>query len=803
MSRKLTEEWVEVFDNFIANENSIDDFTVKDIHPVFVWKSQPECKTKLCSIVKSPVNFIAEVTLTGDDFNKQYQFKLNSINHKKNFRTVIEALQKVEGDSWIDKWNEAIKNKFLIGTKKTSPGITFDEYKLTQSTVNEQTIQIVNTQPILEKRKYGPTQIGIQTKKFKSNDNSKLIRINRITKETISVPLLEGQGICINDEGNICVLDIGNGIQIYNENLECIKKISFNLPQGIGLSFYQKQFYITCPLKNSVILLNNTGTPTKKTFANPISVRVYYGRTYILCGNSFICDLQSLSESVPAELIERNYLGVNVTFSDFDIIDNFAFILDSNGIIHRYDFLSGEITQQTIEDYKVSENPSGICRLNSDNNNQIFIAESENCKISSFIIEDNYMEKLAKEYLMQNYEPIKIVSNKKHVFATAIKETTFPQQAAEQPNFGICTDDTFDQLFNFNPQNSPLKYCSNSNFLINTDEEIYNACTKVRELEKVLRFILSSGILLIQFINLQQEHIDDINTVMEQLEKFREVVYKVGETQKENKKFIQNWFHVFRVLTLLINFKYLHSNYDSHLLMKMEKSNSTNERSEVLNNDKYGSIVFVDSDQKFSFQKTKKSISFGIICGSEKENKFPISIFGNNLVRVFVPKAYQRVDERGMFVIIPNEENIGVGEIISFTDMCTRESSSYYIVGITTLDLSSNTPSLYLYSLSEEENMERIHFPIEDGNKKDKNENKDQENEICFVSMISFPMSNSLLDLFIPTLQIKTIENTKPGECSLHSDTDTNTLRFYFKMHETINKKPRHVYHLYVLLFNK
>ena len=121
--------------------------------------------------------------------------------------------------------------------------------------------------------------------------------------------------------------------------------------------------------------------------------------------------------------------------------------------------------------------------------------------------------------------------------------------------------------------------------------------------------------------------------------------------------------------------------------------------------------------------------------------------------------------------------------------MCARESNSYYIVGLTTLDLSSNTPSLYLYSLNEEENMKRIHFPIEDIDKKD--ENNDQENEICFVSMISFPMSDSLLDLFIPTLGIETIENMKPGECSSHSDTNNNN------MQKTISNPS----HLYIISF--
>ena len=213
--------------------------------------------------------------------------------------------------------------------------------------------------------------------------------------------------------------------------------------------------------------------------------------------------------------------------------------------------------------------------------------------------------------------------------------------------------------------------------------EIYGKCTENGELEKLLRFILSSNVFHFQFEDFQIDN--QIEKVLKQLEKFREVVYLVGDTQKEKKNnFIHNWNHIFGVLTLLINFKYLHSNYDAHLLMEMEKSKSAYERSEVLNNDKEGSIVFVNYDARFSFQKTKESISFGIICGSEYENKFPISIFGNNLVRVFVPKAYQSVDERGMFVIIPNESNrtkkILVWEKLFHSQTCVLENPAHIIL---------------------------------------------------------------------------------------------------------------------------
>lgn len=45
-------------------------------------------------------------------------------------------------------------------------------------------------------------------------------------------------------KGNVCVLDNGVGIQIYNEKLEKINEITFEKHSGVGLSFNQNQYYI-------------------------------------------------------------------------------------------------------------------------------------------------------------------------------------------------------------------------------------------------------------------------------------------------------------------------------------------------------------------------------------------------------------------------------------------------------------------------------------------------------------------------------------------------------------------------------
>ena len=125
-----------------------------------------------------------------------------------------------------------------------------------------------------------------------------------------------------------------------------------------------------------------------------------------------------------------------------------------------------------------------------------------------------------------------------------------------------------------------------------------------------------------------------------------------------------------------------------------------------------------------------------ILLGSElqikpctlNDSSIPINIFGNSLVQVVYP-TNDYVDERGMFVILnkKKEENKGIGEIISFEDLSTREENSYHLVGICSLDKTEQPYSLFLFSTLT--HASRIRKPSNDLT-------------ICFVRMVSLPMSD-------------------------------------------------------------
>ena len=157
--------------------------------------------------------------------------------------------------------------------------------------------------------------------------------------------------------------------------------------------------------------------------------------------------------------------------------------------------------------------------------------------------------------------------------------------------------------------------------------------------------------------------------------------------------------------------------------------------------------------------------AIGIICkeneetihlhyGRNDKNVSSISVFGCTLVRVFVPTKYKSIDKRGMFVIVnphcTEKDNIGVGEIISFGDLHKRDSNSYHIVGCCTLDDFSN-----IILCSCEENT-LIPFPL--------HSNFFVQDNICFVSMVSLPMTKKFLNNFIPFSGITYLSNIRQPE---------------------------------------
>ena len=818
MSDTLSVEWIAVFERFLANPNSGAPIIVQEIHPVFVWKSAPQKRVKLRAQL-APYNFATHVEVQND---KKYEFKLSK-NHKKIFSRLTNELYNMEGNSWEAKWKTVLNGKSLKLGNKTQ------DNKL-QESPNQVTALKRNFKELNNSN-------GNLSKIYRSNEYSSLIRMDTLTKDTKSVSLQDGQGICLNAEGDICVLDNGNGIHIFNENLEWTKTISFFVSSGVGLTFSQNTFYVVSPMKNCVLKADDQTIRSRIFVPNPMSVRVHCGGTYVLCGNNLTYILSLLgSDSTSIVLFEEK--GSMVTFSDFIIVDNIAFILDSfAGDIYKYDLLGGELKMLEIPEYQPSGNPQCIC---SYEHNQILVSETDNHKISSFLSRgsgDHFQ--YFGEYPFGDFQPNKITSKGgRYIFSTALKDTRYQNQSPQSPHMNISTDNQDNQNDNihspaYQPELSPFNSCEkgNLNSLSVTPFEIYSACTAQGNLKELVEFILSSGVLLFQFITLPEEHLWDINKVLNQLEIFRQIVFVVSEAQGDKSQFLQNWSQLFKIFNFLIHFKHLYSNSNSHVSMNLKEKHfdETMKKENKKEEEEHygrGRIVFVDSDKKFSFHKTDESISMGIICGALEtpNNTFSINIFGSCFVQVFTPKQIQSVDERGMFVILnknineeTNKQNIGIGEIISFGSMSERECNSYDLIGICALDKSSSdSTSLFLYSQYDEENEKRIHFPIQN--------ESDNEKESCFVLMISLPMSKSLLDLFIPTLGIQTIENSTPiGETepistpntiqsydlpadkesnTLHpaAETDIHQLDFHLKMHETINEHSSKVYILYVTI---
>ena len=814
----LSLEWKLIFDNCIQSETP-PKLIVENIHPVFV-PNQRANHVKL-STQLHPHKIATQLNKQSDG---KYEIILSN-NHKKIFVQMIKDLNNMEGDSWNEKW------KNIEAGKPLKPGNLSIRNKLQEG--NKETSFKSPNQGTSIKRKFEEVNnISVPLKVYRSNEHSSLIQINGITRETKSVPLQDGQGICLNDEGHICVLDNGNGIHIYNENLEWIKTIDF-IQCGVGLTFSQDIFYVALQSRNCIKKIHSNMNRESSTiyFPNPISVRVHCGSTYVLSSSTLVCFLSSITdENIPMVLFQEK--GSMVSFSDFIIVDNIAFILDSfDGKIYKYDLSSVESkvvvdigNDLTSGKYSPSGNPQCIC---SYENNQILVSETDNNKISAFLSRDSgdHFQYIG-DYPLGDFQPNKITTKGKYIFTTALRDTRYQHQPSPSPLMNISADnqDNPNDTPAYQPELSPFNSCEKRNLksLSASPFKIYEMCTEQGNLKKLVEFILSSGVLLFQFITLPEEHSQNIKRVLNQLKIFRQIVFVVSEAQEDNSHFLKNWSQLFKIFNFLIDFEHDYSNPNSHLSMNLIHFDETMKKENKKEEEEHygrGRIVFVDSDKKFSFHKTDESISMGIICGALEtpNNTFSINIFGSCLVQVFTPKQIQSVDERGMFVILnknmdEEKKAIGMGEIISFGSMSERECNSYDLVGICALDKSSSdSTSLFLYSQYDEENKERIHFPIHN--------ESDNKEESCFVLMISLPMSRSLLDLFIPTLGIQTIENLTPKPISniiqsddlpadketlLHpnAETDAKQLDFHLKMHEAINEHPSKVYILYVTITN-
>ena len=267
--------------------------------------------------------------------------------------------------------------------------------------------------------------------------------------------------------------------------------------------------------------------------------------------------------------------------------------------------------------------------------------------------------------------------------------------------------------------------------------EIYNTVIENKDLICLLQYILSSSILT-QNILQHPKEIELNNHVLDQLKRFMTLVNFISTYHKDKNGFLGQWKIIFDIITEMTTDIY-HASLSSFCIDLHPRIEETDAC--IQENQHFGTIVFIDSDAKFSTKKSDEFIGIGVTnksCSfSSTQSKIPINVFGSSLVRVVYP-TNNYVDERGMFVILNKnqEENTGIGEIISFGDLINREANSFHLIGICSLDKTEQPNSLFLYSTSSNTPQIRIRHPSSD-------------TIICSVLMIFLPLRDSLVNLFL------------------------------------------------------
>ena len=690
----LSKEWIDLFTKLSDNPTTVErQFHIEVLGPVFVWRDSKALTVKTCGPLSQ--RFGKEVRANVKQIQSQYQFEFNEFNWKNLLRLVSE-LHNMESNLWDEKYKKYLSSK----------------------------------RP--------PSDIYPQPKKLKSNKNSLLIRING-TKgmeltDFIEESLYDGQGLCLNN-GDICVLDNGKGIRVYNDQLKLISNFTAPTLQkksGIGLAFDNVYYYVLISetlliiRKDPSCVFQSRNKMDFEDIITPVSVRVHEGNTYVLGSNYLIISMPFFEKRTNMFLFK---VDKDVSFSDFVYVENSAFILDSkNGDIYKFSF--GKLEKlRLIGMENIPGNPRGICTYTK---NSFLVAQPNNQLITQFMLTPNE-DSLTKceEFSTKDYCPDKIISKNNFIFATTFKDMpTKNQPEAVSSMVSVDNDDLLNSLIGILDKiieimASQVNQNSSTFHNVPTNQTSF---TFHNEQAEMLKYYLSTNILTLHLLH-HSSRVHD-NQI---LHKLSEGLLGFIENLSLNQIHFIKKMQIFDTLIFLINYKYIchnsnsNSNYSAHLISKESDSRSNN----------IGSIVYIDEDLKYSFSKVKKPIAFGVMYQNL------ISILGSTLVQVFLPKKYQSIDKRGMFVILTSNSE-GVGKIISFEDLIARNADSYHLVGVCNLEKSfsnSNVPeNILLYS--DHLGIERISFPI--GYKR--------QDTICFVSITLLSMSDLLLDIFISEL---------------------------------------------------
>ena len=635
-----------------------------------------------------------------------------------------------------------------------------------------------------------------------NSNNCFLHRINIKNPENSKfIHLKNGKGICSFHEGSVEKIGVidENRIDVYDQDLTFERSICKNLEDNpFGVSFYDDQFFVTNTNYYSIFNLNPNDL-TKECGQLKPDTKIRLQRTihkknfhYILLEDCFVCNLRTLEDPIFIEL----FVQILSKLSDFVMIDeNSALIVVSGSTkrqILRYDISSNDINsnvQELIEqrgftdfddhffgEHKVGklspvtinggeffnnglEMPHGICVWK----NHILISVANGITI---VDKTNFIK---KKEIPLSYSPGKLAATENYIF-TIVSPSSLDENESLREKKDISVGKPQREL------NPPVVRKRELNPIVRKlfEKSRNDDSSDINEYNiNCFKEFFSSVLITSPFLQHLKEEMNKIDNLVLLLndEMVRLTLNEIFHPNHLN----FNWNRMcfwFKVL----NLQYIHDHKkNAHISMNLQTTNRNK------NFEKLGSIVFINSEWKYSYLNENNEnapFAIGIICKEDEEtihlhhgrndDVTSISVFGCTFVRVFVPTKYKSIDKRGMFVIInthcTEKDNIGVGEIISFGDLHLRDSNSYHIVGCCTLDDFSN---IILCSCEEENTL--IPFPLHD--------NFFVPDNICFVSMVSLPMTKKFLNNFIPISGITDLSNiTQPEHFPTSVDSVLQTL---------------------------
>ena len=481
MCQQLSDEWIWLLKTLSSeDQDPLDNKITVTMGSILVWKNKEKRQAKFCKAIGEKLR--SNITVTGvQEENERYQFKFTNKQWAK-LKKLANDICNQDSHSWQGKYE-----KYLPLKDNKPAEITIEPSKYEK-------LQQTNKQPIYDiskKRAFEPSnEEQIVLKKQKSNKHSVLLRIDGTTTENesshfIEKPLIDGQGICLNNSEGICVLDNGNGICIYDEHLTNLENklmpIVLKNNNGTSLFFNTDNYFIFyVPTSQMLYLCKKEGeTVLEGCFVEDIS-NVVSIRTHI---KPYVLSTNKLTVRIDQDSILSFCQTSNVAFSDFIIIEGTAFILDSkNGVIYKYILREGSLEKVKINPETTLKNPQGIC---SYVGNTILVSQADKQVITQFKFTSTNDLEFIREFSTKDYQPNKLISKNNFIYSTTFKQT--PTKIQPEPPVSSHVDpnlsfDEYSQLFDsfldqVSQDSSPLG--TDSNFLQQTCGLLQNSSSNI------------------------------------------------------------------------------------------------------------------------------------------------------------------------------------------------------------------------------------------------------------------------------------------------------------------------------------